>query len=232
MDSTRDEKADKFSCQNSSNSLSKNKKIVTSKSPVETNNKLKKNWIRLNVGGRIFMTSRLTLGRDPDSFLFRLCQEDSELKTDVDESGAYMIDRDPDYFSPVLNYLRHGKLILNNDLNYEGVLEEAEFYNLACLVELIKHRMTEINSKKTQHHAKNVYRVLQWSEEELAQMVSNISDGWKFEQLINLGSSYKYNLEDRAEFLCVVSKECHTSANDNNESADRGKVLQQRASRI
>ena len=31
--------------------------------------------------------------------------------------------------------------------------------------------------------ARHVYRVLQWSEEELAQMVSNISDGWKFEQV-------------------------------------------------
>ena len=31
---------------------------------------------------------------------------------------------------------------------------------------------------------KNVYRVLQCSEEELTQMVSTMSDGWKFEQVI------------------------------------------------
>ncbi len=33
---------------------------------------------------------------------------------------------------------------------------------------------------------KNVYRVLQCSEEELTQMVSTMSDGWKFEQVIIL----------------------------------------------
>ncbi|CDQ84431.1 unnamed protein product [Oncorhynchus mykiss] len=57
---------------------------------------------------------------------------------------------------------------------------------------------------------KHVYRVLQCQEEELTQMVSTMSDGWKFEQMVNIGSSYSYGTEDQAEFLCVVSKELHT----------------------
>ena len=38
-----------------------------------------------------------------------------------DETGAYVIDRDPTYFGPILNYLRHGKLVFNKELAEEGL---------------------------------------------------------------------------------------------------------------
>ena len=41
-----------------------------------------KQWVRLNVGGTYFLTARTTLTRDPNSFLCRLCQEDSDLISD------------------------------------------------------------------------------------------------------------------------------------------------------
>uniref|UniRef100_A0A3Q4AFL9 BTB domain-containing protein n=1 Tax=Mola mola TaxID=94237 RepID=A0A3Q4AFL9_MOLML len=205
--------------------------------PAERNNSAgvgSSKWIRLNVGGTYFLTTRQTLCRDPKSFLYRLSQADPELDSDKDETGAYLIDRDPTYFGPVLNYLRHGKLVLNRDLA-EEVLEEAEFYNITSLIKLIKDKIRERDCKTSQVPVKHVYRVLQCQEEELTQMVSTMSDGWKFEQLVSIGSSYNYGNEDQAEFLCVVSKELHNqSYGTNSEPSEKAKlqILQERGSRM
>ncbi|XP_042708927.1 putative 3-phosphoinositide-dependent protein kinase 2 isoform X3 [Chrysemys picta bellii] len=124
-----------------------------------------------------------------------------------DETGAYLIDRDPTYFGPVLNYLRHGKLVINKDLAEEGVLEEAEFYNITSLIKLVKDKIRERDSKISQVPVKHVYRVLQCQEEELTQMVSTMSDGWKFEQLVSIGSQYGCGRAQQSEFLLIVSRE-------------------------
>ncbi|KAG8511124.1 BTB/POZ domain-containing protein KCTD17 [Galemys pyrenaicus] len=204
-------------------------------------------WVRLNVGGTVFLTTRQTLCREQKSFLSRLCQGE-ELQSDRDETGAYLIDRDPTYFGPILNFLRHGKLVLDKDMAEEGggpgwgrgadwrggrsdavpapgVLEEAEFYNIGPLIRIIKDRMEEKDYTVTQVPPKHVYRVLQCQEEELTQMVSTMSDGWRFEQLVNIGSSYNYGSEDQAEFLCVVSKELYSSPHGlSSESSRKTKV--------
>ncbi|XP_017321537.1 BTB/POZ domain-containing protein KCTD5 isoform X2 [Ictalurus punctatus] len=190
-------------------------------------------WVRLNVGGTYFLTTTQTLCREPKSFLYRLCQEDPELHSDKDELGAYLIDRDPVYFGPVLNYLRHGKLVLNKNLTEEGALEEAEFYNITSLIKVVKDRIRERDAKTLHTPMKHVYRVLQCQEEELTQMVSTMSDGWKFEQLVSIGSSYNYGSEDQAEFLCVVSKELQNQSSGNNsQPSEKAKILQERGSRI
>ncbi|KAM4692568.1 BTB/POZ domain-containing protein KCTD2 isoform 1-T1 [Rhinophrynus dorsalis] len=221
-------------------------------------------WVRLNVGGTYFLSTKQTLCREPKSFLYRLCQEDPDLDSDKDETGAYLIDRDPTYFGPILNYLRHGKLILNKELAEEDVmqkyinknhgllleglqtqqlemhppllervLEEAEFYNIASLVRLVKERIRDNENRTSQGPVKHVYRVLQCQEEELTQMVSTMSDGWKFEQLISIGSSYNYGNEDQAEFLCVVSRELNNSTNGLViEPSEKAKILQERGSRM
>ncbi|XP_010128213.1 PREDICTED: BTB/POZ domain-containing protein KCTD17, partial [Chlamydotis macqueenii] len=150
-----------------------------------------------------------------------------------DETGAYLIDRDPTYFGPILNFLRHGKLVLDKDMPEEGVLEEAEFYNIGPLIRIIKDRLEDKDYTVTQVPPKHVYRVLQCQEEELTQMVSTMSDGWRFEQLVNIGSSYNYGNEDQTEFLCVVSKELYNSPNGlSSEPSRKAKLLQARGLRM
>lgn len=53
-------------------------------SPARSCNKfgLESKWVKLNVGGTYFVTTRSTLCRDTKSFLCRLCQEDPSLESD------------------------------------------------------------------------------------------------------------------------------------------------------
>ncbi|TRY68881.1 hypothetical protein TCAL_05241 [Tigriopus californicus] len=204
-------------------------------------------WVCLNVGGTVFATTRTTLARDPASFLYRLVVTPttspahspaeagapglppalgSPLGSSRDAQGAFLIDRDPSYFSPVLNYLRHGKLVMDKSMAEEGVLEEAEFYNITGLIGLVKERIQQRDQNCGREGRNIVYRVLQCHEDELTNLVSTMSDGWKFEQLINIGSQYQYGSEDHAEFLCVVSREYPFDAKANGHAmpTDKGKV--------
>jgi len=200
-------------------------------------------WVRLNVGGTVFATTITTLAKDPNSFLYRICRKtDDNLDSHKDNTGAYLIDRDPSYFGPILNYLRHGKLVLDRNTSEEGVLEEAEFYNITGLISLLKERIRHRRGSYPSHNdvddggRKHIYRVLQCHEDELTNLVSTMSDGWKFEQLINIGSQYQYGNDEHAEFLCVVSREVAAHVKDEPESqaphTDRAKVLQQIGSRM
>lgn len=64
-------------------------------------------------------------------------------------------------------------------------------------------------------------------------MISTLSDGWRFEQLISVGMQYStYSPFENNEFLCVVSKECGSTAGRELELNDRAKVLQQKGSRM
>lgn len=217
---------------------------TTGKKLVSQSSRSERDWIKLNVGGKIFTTTRCTLTKDPESFLFRLCQETADLESQKDDVGAYLIDRDPSYFTPILNYLRHGKLVIDKNVSEEGVLEEAEFFNIKNLIDLLKEKIRQRDLKaqlldrsiRHQNNGRHVYRVLQCHEDELTNLVSTLSDGWKFEQLINTGSGYQYGDNEHAEYLCVVSREVDAdkpaSRDSENEPKDRAKVLQDLGSRM
>ena len=206
-------------------------------SPDPTRLPCDKKWITLNIGGKYFTTTRVTLSKAPNSFLHKLSLKSldpREIESDRDERGAFLIDRDPNYFQIVLNYLRHGKLIMNRGLIEEGVLEEAEFYNITDLIKLTKQRIVERDCVKEANESKKfVYRVLQCHESELTQMVSTLSDGWRFEQMITTNND-QYPAASGKEFLCVVSRECvgksHTNGSHKQEPNDRALLIQQKAS--
>jgi hypothetical protein len=56
-------------------------------------------------------------------------------------------------------------------------------------------------------------------------MMSTMSDGWKFEQIVNVGSHYNYTTDDHSEYLLIVSKEYGINENVNEkEGSDKRKV--------
>ncbi|XP_042900566.1 BTB/POZ domain-containing protein KCTD9 isoform X2 [Parasteatoda tepidariorum] len=104
-------------------------------------------WLLLNVGGRHFATTRSTLlTKEPNSMLAcMIASEESSLlrPSSVDNYGAFLIDRSPVYFEPILNYLRHGQLILDKTTNPRGVLEEARFFGIESLVKILEKNVQE-----------------------------------------------------------------------------------------
>ncbi len=58
-------------------------------------------------------------------------------------------------------------------------------------------------------------------------MMSTMSDGWRFEQIVNVGSHYNYTTDDHSEYLLIVSKEygIHDFVKDeHDEGSDKRKV--------
>ena len=55
-------------------------------------------WVKLNVGGEMVETKRETLTKFPDSRLAEMVNSTKK--------GVLRLDLDPEYFRPVLNWLR------------------------------------------------------------------------------------------------------------------------------
>ncbi|XP_050745069.1 BTB/POZ domain-containing protein KCTD9 isoform X2 [Drosophila biarmipes] len=100
-------------------------------------------WVKLNVGGQIYATTIDTLvGREPDSMLARMfLQDGSIMPSERDEQGAFLIDRSPRYFEPIINYLRHGQFVCDSNISVLGVLEEARFFGIFSLVTHLEERL-------------------------------------------------------------------------------------------
>lgn len=98
-----------------------------------------KEIVYLNVGGTKFATSKQTLISVENTFFTSLLSHDLNplIPALKDHEGYFFIDRDPDLFRIVLNYLRSGQLNVDN-VNLDTLLHEAEFYGIVPLVKRLK----------------------------------------------------------------------------------------------
>ena len=93
--------------------------------------------IKLNVGGKIFVTTIQTLTKDPDSMLASMFS--GRFPMTPDEDGSFFIDRDPKYFRFILNFLRTGEALFpETSLGRKELHLEAEFYNVKAFTDAKK----------------------------------------------------------------------------------------------
>lgn len=87
--------------------------------------------IKLNVGGTVFTTSKSTLMNSPWFVAFF----SGKFKTEKINNDEYFIDRNPDIFPAVLEYLRNGRNIHlcyfdGNKNNFDNFRYECEYFGL------------------------------------------------------------------------------------------------------
>jgi len=105
-------------------------------------------WIKLNVGGKYFITTRGSLIQThPNSMLAKMFDNKNKWNNCKDEEGAVRIDRSPKYFQPILDYLRHGKIFMEKGINLKGVHEEASFFGLTSLQIEIERMLEQQNQQ-------------------------------------------------------------------------------------
>ena len=95
---------------------------------MEDNNSL----IKLNVGGTIFTTTVSTISSIQGSYIDNLVKYDSngEMNVTKDENGNIFIDRSPELFKIILEYLRTNKLYIPDNVNRSQLKDEFDLYGL------------------------------------------------------------------------------------------------------
>ncbi|XP_061164969.1 uncharacterized protein LOC133173922 [Saccostrea echinata] len=107
----------------------------------------------LNIGGRRFETSVSTLMTKPQALLARMISPSGIKPYSVDNVYTYFIDRNPNNFSVILDYLRNGGDLpldaLPNDIRaLREITLEAKFYELKHLELLSEKKIMELKSEE------------------------------------------------------------------------------------
>ena len=103
--------------------------------------------VRLNIGGEIYITTKETLAKHPQSRLGQLNEEDPNYFKEPDE---YYFDRNQMLFDFILDYYRTGCLHIPKDMCVSRLRSELEFWDLPqeCLAECCKEDIDEMEMKE------------------------------------------------------------------------------------
>lgn len=85
--------------------------------------------------------------KDGDSMLAKLVG--GKWPSEQDNTGAILVDRSPQYFAPLLGFLRSGELHYEGSISLAGLLEEARFFGLATVVQALEAEVAEVERLST-----------------------------------------------------------------------------------
>jgi len=163
-------------------------------------------WIKLNVGGEMFETTRATLTSHPDSALARMFEPNSKFSPATMDGGVYQVDACPRAFSVVLNWLRYRHLMLGPDTRADEVAPVADFFGLDDLnIQLTKYNRAE--GEKAQALVESLENCTERLEDVLQQIQGGLHDCVEKLDDINqevacVGSS----MEDLWRIKCVLQE--------------------------
>eukprot|EP00088_Acartia_fossae_P036484 TRINITY_DN3770_c0_g1_i10.p1 TRINITY_DN3770_c0_g1~~TRINITY_DN3770_c0_g1_i10.p1 ORF type:complete len:240 (+),score=31.98 TRINITY_DN3770_c0_g1_i10:51-770(+) len=131
--------------------------------------------IVLNVGGTKFSTTRQTLVKDPNSMLAKMFDPNSPLLPGKVQDGNYFLDRNPDRFKVVLDYLRDGEICVANEKeSLPGLLIEARYFQLADMEQKVMDCIDRERGEEMQRARKIAQEVANC----LQKQKSGGTDGW------------------------------------------------------
>jgi len=164
----------------------------------------KKEWLKLNVGGQIFETTRSTLTSHPTSSLAKMFQPNSALSPAMMEEAVYQVDACPRAFSVILNWLRYRQLILG-DVGAKEVVPVADFFHIADLGEALgKCIGKEEEQKEAEREAlENTTDRMENVLENIQGEISSCAD--KLKDIRGECSNVATNLEDIWRIKCELS---------------------------
>jgi hypothetical protein len=98
--------------------------------------------IYINIGGKIFQTTLLTILNHPDTLLFNLI-----ITNEWNYNEELFIDRSYKYFNVILSYLRNKNvnLTIYKEEEVEEILKEAKFYQIGTLSEVLSSCCKEVS---------------------------------------------------------------------------------------
>lgn len=108
------------------------KATIHNRSPTNSQNDV----ITVNVGGTRFDTLKGTLSAEKGTFFYSMLN-DERFKSE--ENGEFFVDRDPKWFSTILNFYRKKKVRLSHLELFEicEIIDELEFYHTDNLLEKV-----------------------------------------------------------------------------------------------